>query len=1824
MRAFVLLLLILLTCRITAQSCILQNFSIPDDRFVSIPIIISGATTDLTNDKICNITLEFNHESINQLRMSLVSPSGQKIDLLGPATAPSNPSFPPIEYDISLVQCSATAVPALGYSARWDNDQIWFGSLIQGSYFPYNGCLEGLNTGQINGTWVLEIEDVSQFDVGTLACISIEFCNSKNINTQFCDTRAGSFTIASDSYCTNEVYNFGAITRFPQGQSPSPQYINRYVITSGTRVEAYSDNTLDINQLSAGTYKVCQFSVLAIDTSKLPVVGSIINQGDFGSEFARLGLCGAVSNTCIDLIAKPVKDSVFITPPPICNGSSYQFRNMSFTTQDTFYVPVSAVDPNLCDTIYVIDLKVIDLNPTIVADNPNLACNLSTIQLTALKVGYTNMATYTWSTSDGNITSSNLDTANIDKIGTYNLVVNDQGCSDMTSLTITYDPTTPTLTVSTDTITCTEPLATIRVTTSSSFAITNIDWMGAGTPLPPDGLSIGIPGTYNGLVTHADGCVVPIEARISIDTATILPQLVANPMDFDCRNRSTSLSITNAAIFSTTSNYFHRNETSGVFETVSFPENVVSTGIYKVDAVMTRNGCPVSAIVNVRDTSYIPNVSLETFCRGNEVWVQAVADRPAGTLMWNGPGGAVFTPNGLQQRVLIDGAYSLSFTSASGCDAPNTNIQITQRNEFPVFDVADDSISCVMNTVQLKLTQQIATATYSWSGPFNFTSSEAVPTVSAVGQYFGEARFANGCASRDKANITLFISVADPSFAPDIIVDCSMDTIQLIPQDIINYRYVWIDSLSPPIISPLNQAIALVQEPGIYRVHAIDRTTNCIIKKEIQVGDERDLPVLDSVITKKTCTTNSTASIAVSIDTLSKMQGIQWTGPNGFTSNMLTIDDLQEGTYVYKLTTLKGCNLKDTFTIIHDVILPILDTVALKPFDTIDCDNNFSIVITARSDNTGDQFIWSGGSAVFSNNAQVRIGRPEFNFNNTNGVFTVRAVRPSNNCMSPPQTIRLAFDTLAPTINLIPNDIECLNPIPTISFSSSEPVRNVVWRRDTTILSSNRDTLSVTTPGTYAFTSTDNRGCIVRDSITVLDLRDTVQYTIASEVVGCEKGFIALTDTQNLKTIVWTGPESIADGVLSYEPTLPGTYSFEMTSILGCVYNDSIVVGRDSIPPVVLRKIPDTITCFSPGVAIGFSIDKPLLDISWVGPDSSSLQLDSTYSVSKPGTYYATIRSTNKCLVTDSITVAIDTMPPSFSLRSDSLTCFRSFAQIHVDSITNIIEYKWKGPGTYASVLKDLRVTVAGNYVLTAIERNGCVSSDSITIVDDKRIPVISVPDTVFIPCNGDSAIVTVTSDQPLKLYRWISPTAVLSTMDTLSTTVPGRIVVNVLSQENCQAQASFTILPDLRTTNASIDGFNILCDPDSTTLTANISTPKINYYWLTPDNQRLDTVPTFSSRLAGDYTLIVERSLNCFDTFMRTITIDQNQPAIINISQETPLLCKNTEVNLISEVNHFDLSRLEYTWSFSGGTFSGSTTDSIVAVTKPGTYSLIIKDLVNNCFDTSSITVVQETSTLVEFNAFPKAPTCVGDNDGQIELVNVIGGIGPYKISINRPGDVINDSLIAGLIARQYIVTLTDLYGCELSKSINVPSALFFEVFLPADTSLRLGDVVPINYTTNLPSSLVGAVNWYFNGEEICGNCTSIDFDGLVSGIVVAELIDTMGCQVYDTMQIFVAESIDWPLANIISTSAAATVNSVFFLPTNQGVEMVEQVAIFDRWGNMVWNKLDLVPGLPGDGWNPSLKGDALLPGVYAVYIRAKLKNGNIFETKRDITVIK
>lgn len=1816
LRIYLLFGLQLLTFLLFGQSsCILGDYDIQDDRLAAIPIIVSGATTDLTNDKLCNISIRFTHESINQLRITLVSPSGQRLNIMGPATTPSNPSFPPIQYDVSFVQCAQTPVPDIGYQARWDNGQIWFGPNIQGSYYPYQGCLEDLNTGSINGTWILEIEDAAQFDLGVIQCLNFEFCNSKDISTQFCNTTVGRFRIASDSYCENQTYNLAAVTSFPNGMSPASSYDNKYAISNGSRLVAYADGDIEMGTLLPGTYTVCQYSVFRPDATSLPLPGTDMPAGDFGSEFARLGLCGAVSN-CIELVVKPVTDSIFVSPPPICLGSSYRFRNFNFDTTGTYYVPIPNIDANLCDSIFVINLQVLDLTPQIVADNPRLACNLFSITLTAENALYSDTAKFVWTTANGNITYTNMDTIHLDRIGTYRVTVMDQGCQASATYEVEYDPSAPVISVSADTITCDKPNATVTVTSTGSIAST--DWLGVGMPLGINQVLIGSPGPVDGFVVHADGCRVPIPTiDVKIDTTTTLPVISASPSALNCVNRSTRLQVSNAGIFRNSLQFFYINPSTGNPDLVLNPDNVTDVGTYRVDAIMARNGCPVTQTFELRDTSYTPSLSLETFCRDREVWVRGVSDRPFGSLVWNGPNGpSEFNNTSIEQRVNTDGIYSLSFISRSGCPARDTFIDINVSEEFPIFEVPDDSISCLNNTTFLEPITTQFNATYHWTGPYNYDTISFVAKVTAIGTYIGTASFANGCMTRDTVRVTLFTSISDPSFKPDIIVDCSEDTIRLEPNDTITYSYIWLDSISPPILSSLTNPVALVELPGVYRVLAIDRISGCRIKLEVAVGDERDLPILQDSLTRKTCMLNSHASISIIPDSLSKVNSIEWTGPAGFTSGSLKIDSLAEGTYVYKLTTQKGCNLKDTFQIAHDLQLPIVN---LRAMDTINCSGNFSKAINPTSDRGEDQFTWLAGSAVFSQSRNITINRQNFNTNNTNGLFTLIVKRPSNGCESPPVNIQMAWDTLATQITKLGADISCIEPSPTISYQSAHPVFSVEWRKNGVVVPGNTPSLVVNGPGLYTFRNTDTRRCVVTDTIRVDDLRDSVAYGIFTEVVGCEGGIIQLKGIQGIQSVLWQGPEAIADDSTSAVVSLPGDYIFNMITPLGCVYVDTINLTEDKTSPLVVTKMADTLTCSLTTTDIGFTLDKGLRQVKWFTDGSDTVTTNGALAITAPGTYKAVIKADNNCTVSDSIVVVQNIAKPFLRLLTDSLVCSRSFARVRVDSSSTIRNYEWTGPDGFAAITRDINAVLPGIYALQAFGLNGCDTTVSVEVRDVKRIPNLSLPDSFYIPCNGDSAKIAVVSDQPIRLYRWTSSTSVLSTSDTLSTTQPGKVYLNVLSTENCQAQDSIVLQYDIRKTDAVVAGNDILCMPDSTYLSASLTTENIGYWWLSPQNTRHDSVLTLTSAEAGTYLFIVEKSYACLDTFPITIQVDNTVPQILSINQDSPLLCTNTQVNLWADISHAFPDRLQYRWNLDGNALPF--TDSTAVAQNPGTFMLTLRDSVNFCTDTLSYEIVQEVSSLIRFDAFPTAPACFGGEDGQIELQSVLGGFGPFKIRLNRPGDIVNDSLIVGLEARQYVVTLTDRWGCELSTSILVPNGLFFDADLPADTSVRLGDEVLIPYETSLQQALLGPVNFYFNGEVICRGCDAASFSPLFTGDLVVEVFSDEGCVAYDTMTIYVGETIDWLFPNIIRPG---TDNGSFYLPENPGVDVVEEVSIYDRWGNKVYSRNDLIPGDPGSGWDGSFQNRDLVPGVYVVYVRALLKNGRMFQTRRDITLLR
>ncbi|HMP30273.1 MAG TPA: hypothetical protein PKD85_11780, partial [Saprospiraceae bacterium] len=434
-RYLLFLIIFIKLTNLLGQNCFIQNLNLPDGTVRSTPLVLSGTDLTLSQDQICKINIRFKHESVNQLRIRLISPSGQSVQLIGPADALSNTIFPSPTYDLTFIRCTENPDPEPGYSAVWNNNQTWIGSRFSGSYHPHQGCLNDFNLGPISGTWQLEIQDVARFDEGVIECFSIEFCNSPNIVSTSCDDRKGRIQLTNATICEYDSIRMLPLTDFPSGRPASAVYSNRYVVMSGTEIIRYENDT--IKNLEPGNYTVCQFIVSNADIPRLPPIGALISNANFSQEFARLNLCGSVSDQCLSLTINPIPARIVDNSLKICKNGTINFKNRIITNPGSYTLFVPSTSAGVCDTVYQILVEEVDLGPSIGSSSTTLLCNGDLI-LSDASINTSANALYTF--SGPGIVSSTPRSATINIPGIYKMVVRDQGCVDSSTLTIVSDP----------------------------------------------------------------------------------------------------------------------------------------------------------------------------------------------------------------------------------------------------------------------------------------------------------------------------------------------------------------------------------------------------------------------------------------------------------------------------------------------------------------------------------------------------------------------------------------------------------------------------------------------------------------------------------------------------------------------------------------------------------------------------------------------------------------------------------------------------------------------------------------------------------------------------------------------------------------------------------------------------------------------------------------------------------------------------------------------------------------------------------------------------------------------------------------------------------------------------------------------------------------------------------------------------------------------------------------------------------------------------------------------------------------------------------------
>jgi gliding motility-associated-like protein len=310
-----------------------------------------------------------------------------------------------------------------------------------------------------------------------------------------------------------------------------------------------------------------------------------------------------------------------------------------------------------------------------------------------------------------------------------------------------------------------------------------------------------------------------------------------------------------------------------------------------------------------------------------------------------------------------------------------------------------------------------------------------------------------------------------------------------------------------------------------------------------------------------------------------------------------------------------------------------------------------------------------------------------------------------------------------------------------------------------------------------------------------------------------------------------------------------------------------------------------------------------------------------------------------------------------------------------------------------------------------------------------------------------------------------------------------------------------------------------------------------------------------------------------------------------------------------------------DITWS--GNNISPSGDAGLVDLDQfaAGEYYFTLEYDLNNCHYEFSDVLTIYPEVLLESSATD--PSCHDLTDGSIELV-ASQGTGPFVYLLN--GVQQDSNLIQGLGAGNYNLEITDFNGCRTdgSVSLNNPSLLN-----PSISGLEvLQENQSGTYTLNFETVPADAsYTWYFSsGEPICNeNCgESIEIRIEEQQEICVDVSYNDGaCLESACMTVRFEEIVDVYIPNVFSPNNDDQ-NDVFFIKSDESVTLVKSMNIFDRWGELIFNRSNFAPNESDLGWDGKFNGKSLMPGVYVYDIVVLTTENKEYRYTGDITLIR
>ncbi len=665
-------------------------------------------------------------------------------------------------------------------------------------------------------------------------------------------------------------------------------------------------------------------------------------------------------------------------------------------------------------------------------------------------------------------------------------------------------------------------------------------------------------------------------------------------------------------------------------------------------------------------------------------------------------------------------------------------------------------------------------------------------------------------------------------------------------------------------------------------------------------------------------------------------------------------------------------------------------------------------------------------------------------------------------------------------------------------------------------LGSNSCSVTGLAAGTYTVEITDNNGCMQSFQITISDVNGPV-ISVAQTNASCNgvcDGTATVTVISGTPTYqyLWLPGGQTTTSVTGL---CAGSYTVQVTDGNGCITTQNVIITDNTAISVAVSTVDATCNGVCDGSAIAVpNGGVPPYSFSW-----SNGQTINAVGGLCAGNYTVTVVDAIGCSVIQNVTI---NEPPilSVSVSGIAANCNGS-----CDGQATANPIGGTGPYTYLwstnATTQTITALCAGTYTVTVTDVNGCTGTANINIGDGVAITAaITTVDATCGQCDGSITVVAGGGGGGPYTYSW-SPSG--QTTPGLSNLCPGAYILTITDNLGCSDV--FTILIN------NVNGPNLSMFADSVTcfgscdglawVVVNAGTPPYTFQWDDPALQTNDSTTT-PTLCAGLYSVVVQDSFGCIT--VDTVTVPEPQEILANITFTNPS-CNGVCDGTVTANPTGGVPPYVILWN-------NGTTNLCV-----GTHIVTITDA-KGCSIIDSVTLTDPTPISITISSTP--PSCNGDCDGTA-IANGSGGTAPYTYSWNTV-PVSNNSLVGGLCAGTYIVTVTDNNGCIDTASVQVidPPVLSTVSTPTSPTCNNLCD----GSITTAPAGGVPPYTYIWSN----GDTTQTTSSTLCPGVYYVIIVDANNCTINDTTTLIAAPNlndstvVNGPTCGLCDGSATST----------------------------------------------------------------------------------